>query len=104
MQVITESDRILGILEERYTEASGFPAMLPPSGTGLADHATRLKRLERRMFAWWLNWLCCDRDNQVSCAAPDRTGDGDRLDRDWARDRVVNAHAGVTRQRDFGTS
>ena len=48
-QVITESDRILEVLE----------ATFGPLGHGLTDPAVRpLRQLERRLFRAWCQWLC----------------------------------------------
>lgn len=53
-QVITESAVIQQLLEKWYP----VPAMLPPDGTEESSRASSLFRLERRLFSYWLQWLC----------------------------------------------
>ncbi|GMH39233.1 hypothetical protein BSKO_07131 [Bryopsis sp. KO-2023] len=51
---ITESERIMKILEKEYPENP----LLPAEGTPEMDRASKLFRLERACFSAWCGWLC----------------------------------------------
>ena len=52
-ELITESDRIMFVLEAEFPDRP----MLPPRDSPQATDAARLLQLERRLFGAWLNWL-----------------------------------------------
>ena len=52
-ELITESDRIMFVLEAEFPDRP----MLPPRESSEARDAARLLQLERRLFGAWLQWL-----------------------------------------------
>jgi glutathione S-transferase len=90
-RLITESDRILEILEIGFGElryAMGHPAVVP------------LRRLERLLFRAWCQWLCFPHDTAVRESQAERTFD--RIAGEF--DRELERRSGPFLLGDFSTA